>query len=207
LLGVCKYCIPQESFFQDPSGYCSVCKTILQNEICSYCSSRNIFFEKLEFIRWRDEKEKKILRNIKFHSAPHLSNYFRIGFRKILRELETDVSGIVLVPSNQKTKRERPIHPTEPIVRFLESKFQKKRLLCLQKNSKELQSSKSYRDRFLHARFAFSIKKEFQNSLQGKYLLVDDIFTTGASLNECSRILLENGASSVQVLVLARGKS
>lgn len=35
-------------------------------------------------------------------------------------------------------------------------------------------------------------------------LLVDDVFTTGSTVNECSRVLLKAGATSVQVLTLMR---
>jgi predicted amidophosphoribosyltransferase len=42
-------------------------------------------------------------------------------------------------------------------------------------------------------------------SVEGKtVLLVDDVFTTGATLNECARILKKNGAQRVNVLTLAR---
>ncbi len=37
-----------------------------------------------------------------------------------------------------------------------------------------------------------------------KTLLVDDIFTTGATVNECSRVLRKAGADRVDVLTLAR---
>lgn len=36
-------------------------------------------------------------------------------------------------------------------------------------------------------------------------LLVDDVFTTGATLDECARVLKENGAGRVYALTLARG--
>jgi len=35
-------------------------------------------------------------------------------------------------------------------------------------------------------------------------LLIDDVFTTGATVAECTRVLLEAGASAVGVLTLAR---
>lgn len=42
--------------------------------------------------------------------------------------------------------------------------------------------------------------------LEGKaILLIDDVCTTGATLNECARVLKQNGAGKVAALVIARG--
>jgi ComF family protein len=37
-----------------------------------------------------------------------------------------------------------------------------------------------------------------------RLLLVDDVYTTGATVNECAEVLLKNGAERVDVLTLAR---
>ncbi len=37
-----------------------------------------------------------------------------------------------------------------------------------------------------------------------KIIVVDDVFTTGTTVNECSRVLLKAGATEVQVVTLAR---
>ena len=37
-----------------------------------------------------------------------------------------------------------------------------------------------------------------------RILLIDDVYTTGATVNECARVLLDAGAERVDVLTLAR---
>jgi len=39
---------------------------------------------------------------------------------------------------------------------------------------------------------------------QKEVLLVDDVFTTGATIRECSRVLLRHGVKKVWALTLAR---
>ncbi|KKR23371.1 MAG: phosphoribosyltransferase [Candidatus Peregrinibacteria bacterium GW2011_GWE2_39_6] len=51
---------------------------------------------------------------------------------------------------------------------------------------------------------SFSLKEKTQ-ILNKKFILVDDVCTTGSTLNECAKILKFNGAKTVWGLVLARG--
>jgi ComF family protein len=56
-----------------------------------------------------------------------------------------------------------------------------------------------------NVRGAFRVKPRFQARLKGaRVLLVDDVFTTGATAEACARVLLRAGAGSVDVLTLAR---
>ena len=49
--------------------------------------------------------------------------------------------------------------------------------------------------------FAMSKSAEIRGTT---VLIVDDVFTTGATLNECARILKQSGAAKIAVLTVAR---
>lgn len=54
---------------------------------------------------------------------------------------------------------------------------------------------------------AFGLNPRWRERLQDKTIvLVDDVLTTGATVDECARLLLNSGARAVNVLVLARVK-
>jgi ComF family protein len=52
---------------------------------------------------------------------------------------------------------------------------------------------------------AFRVLPELRHAVHGKRLvLIDDVLTSGATLDTCARVLLRAGAANVDVLVFAR---
>jgi predicted amidophosphoribosyltransferase len=52
---------------------------------------------------------------------------------------------------------------------------------------------------------SFGINRNYAQLLQNKKIvLIDDVFTTGATVNECSRVLKKHGAATVTVVTLAK---
>ncbi|MDD5168612.1 MAG: ComF family protein [Syntrophales bacterium] len=59
------------------------------------------------------------------------------------------------------------------------------------------------KERLANVRGAFRV--DDPDKIRGeKILLIDDVYTTGSTLNECARILIKSGAAEVGVLTLAR---
>ena len=65
------------------------------------------------------------------------------------------------------------------------------------------QTSYDSRQRQLNVRGSFAVKYPGR-IVDRRVLLVDDVMTTGATVNECARMLLEAGARTVDVLTMAR---
>ena len=52
---------------------------------------------------------------------------------------------------------------------------------------------------------AFTLKRSARKIPRTPLLLVDDVFTTGSTLEECTKVLLSTGVESIDVLTLAKG--
>jgi ComF family protein len=60
-------------------------------------------------------------------------------------------------------------------------------------------------ERQKNVRNAFGIAEKHGKKIRNKHIcLIDDVLTTGATVNECTKILLKCGAASVNILTLAR---
>lgn len=59
--------------------------------------------------------------------------------------------------------------------------------------------------RFKNIKDNFQFNNFYSRSLPSELVLVDDVYTTGATMQECARILKNNGVGQVWGLVIARG--
>jgi ComF family protein len=84
-------------------------------------------------------------------------------------------------------------------------KLQEDHTLLRRVRRTESQFQLSPRQRRLNLRGAFSVTRPSRVANRD-ILLIDDIYTTGATARECSKTLLAAGASSVHVLTLARAQ-
>ena len=73
------------------------------------------------------------------------------------------------------------------------------------KKSTPSQAGLSRSKRFKNVRAAFAVRKGSKDAISGSHLvLVDDVMTTGATVETCARVLKRAGAARVSVLTLTR---
>ncbi len=120
---------------------------------------------------------------------------------------------IIPVPLHNKKLRQRGFNPSfllvkewDAITRALGNGFPvipvKRDTLSRTKWTKS-QTGLGRQERLKNIKNAFSVNDP--SKVKGKkILLIDDVYTTGATAKECSKVLLNAGASHVDVLTLAR---
>lgn len=113
--------------------------------------------------------------------------------------------GLVPVPLHPAKLRERGFNQALLLARGVGSLLNipvRSRVLARIRRG-ETQSTLSRAERLKNVRGAFSLRsKEGVKGLS--LLLIDDVFTTGATAEECARVLLKGGARKVDVFTAAR---
>ena len=112
---------------------------------------------------------------------------------------------IVPVPLHNTKKRERGFNQAHLLAQPLASEFGiplSSRLERVRPGVSQTTLSRRERLDNVHGTFVLSRPLEFKDK---NVLLVDDVFTTGATLSECSKVLRDHGARSACALTLARG--
>ena len=112
---------------------------------------------------------------------------------------------IIPVPISKKRMKERGYNQSTLIAKELSKKIKiDLEINCIikVKNVKE-QSKLNKEQREKNIQNVYELKNK-QKIINKKILLIDDIYTTGSTVNECSKILGQGKPAKIDVLVVAR---
>lgn len=209
---VCAACWKQVKAIQAP--YCSRCGYAFpskimdpQRALCGGCRRNLHRFDAARAWGPFQEPLKEIVHQFKYRSHPSLARPLAERLAAVYSEHGEQISASVIipVPLHRTRERERGFNQAFELARHLArvTAIPVARHWLLRTRPTKVQAGLSRRERRLNLRGAFALSKEAE--IEGKrLLLLDDVFTTGATLNECARILKEQGAQRVSVLTVAR---
>jgi ComF family protein len=184
-----------------------------EDHTCAVCLARSPQFVAAR--AWacypREELEEHPLRRVvqkfkygrKVSLGKPLGQLMARGCREFLDGFQADL--IVPVPLHRKRLRWRGFNQSLVLARQIGRAYDiPVDAFVLRRNHETAPQTQLDEDaRRRNVRGAFALKPD--RSVDGKsVLLVDDVYTSGATVNECSRILKRNGAKQVFVLTLAR---
>jgi ComF family protein len=127
---------------------------------------------------------------------------------QVLKEEEglwQKVDALIPVPLHPKRRRKRGFNQALVIAEELEKirGIEVRRGVLLKIKNVPAQTSLEAEDREKNVIGAFRVAQEDQ--IKGKrLLLIDDVYTTGATVRECSRVLKKAGAKEVKAITLAQ---
>lgn len=204
---------------------CGFCNVINNNFLCDKCwlrlepekiskidnyENQPVFFDEHFYLfKYHKEIRESILK-YKFDEKSYLYKTFSELFIKdehVFNEFISNYDIIISVPIHKKRYKERGYNQSELVAKDISNRCNK--IYCkdvlIKKNNVLAQSSLEDKlDRLRNIKDAFECGRNIE-SIRGKRVAIfDDVFTTGATVNECSKVLKQNGASSVGVFTIAK---
>lgn len=118
----------------------------------------------------------------------------------------SNIDCLTFVPLHRTRLKEREFNQSQLLALKLAGHFKVPLLNNVLKRTRLTppQTNLSKEERFKSLKGAFAV---YQNReiKEKTIMLVDDVFTTGATVNECAKALTEGGAKQVDIFTLARG--
>lgn len=208
--GFCRHCASELVPITSP--ICPQCGTPFvsregPDHYCVKCLAETFHFEKARAYGIYSGALMKAIRAFKYGKKAGLSQplgrMLQDGFRRYWRPGEIDL--LLAVPLHDGRLRERGFNQAHLLARQWARKWgiRLDTAAMVRHRMTKPQTGLTLPARRRNVRGAFMVKRP--DLVKGRrVLLVDDVLTTGATVDECARVLMKAGAECVDVLTLAR---
>ena len=188
---------------QEYKNRCKYCgKESVIKDVCLECLNKTIYYERLIFCNEYTNEIRDKIHLYKFFSKKFYYNFFEELIYDKLFGIDGDI--IIPVPISKERFKERGYNQCALIAKKLSRKLKieyNDEIIIKTVNS-EKQSMQNFKKRQESVKNIFQIADNIK--VRGKrVILIDDVFATGATVNECSRRLIEAGAKSIIVAVIS----
>lgn len=202
---LCQAC--WESVKRLPESICKRCSyKIVAEERCNNCADRKLYFVAGVSAFQYEGLVRQLLHRFKYGRDQSLKKVLGELLSVALEDLrlrQVFFEAVVPVPLHRLREREREFNQAHLLAQEVAHRLQrplKPLLKCFRATSYQARSNRN--ERIKNRKGLFFLKK--QQQLSGSYLLVDDVLTTGATLDAAAKVLLDAGASGVWAVTVAR---
>lgn len=193
--------------------YCSICSEEIvlhvknSTDICPNCISKEYYFDKALSVFKYNDSIAQVIHNFKFNEQFFLAKYLSIFLLEKIKEFDEKIDYIIPIPIHLSKLRIRGYNQTVLLAKEFEKNGYKNILYrgMIKIKKTVAQSNLNFAERNKNLKTVFKINVEYSECLKNKNILIlDDIFTTGTTVNECAKVLKKNSANKVFVLSLAK---
>lgn len=172
------------------------------------------FLDGVIFACFYDDLAKKLIREVKYHGYYKILDDVSKIIQLQLKEYHLAKGSILAcVPMHRTRIWERGFNQTEVLAKnlhhYLDDLIFIPNILLRSRNTKK-QVGQNKQNRLINLKEAFRLnpKNKISNSQfnNTKIYLVDDVYTTGATLNECAKVLKQSGFKEVYGICFAKSR-
>lgn len=180
-----------------------------QGLYCAGCREENFSFDEGRCMFALDENSRKLIHELKYHGARDVIRDFSAWIERapgFLSFLEDSV--LIPVPLHSRRLKSRGYNQSLWIAEAMMKELGAKSELstCLKRTKNTPTQTKLDRDqRKGNVKGAFALKTSIPLNRKKRIVLVDDVFTTGATLDACAHELREQGFRRIAVATLGHG--
>ncbi|MGI9353100.1 MAG: ComF family protein [Rhizobiaceae bacterium] len=220
-------CLSCDAFVAEPGGCCASCWSELrfvQSPICpvmgtpflvdmgdNFLSAEAIAnpppFDRLRTVLLYDERARRLVSTIKYSDRGDLLPWLARWMAVAGSELLEDADIVLPIPLHKSRLRKRRFNQSAELARHIGDSFgieyAPELLLRHRATRQQVGLSQAQRDRNVSG--AFIVPDSMKIHIKNRHiLLVDDVYTTGATAKAAARALKRGGAGNIDVMVFAK---
>jgi len=200
-IGICHDCLDDMPWHT--SAHCPQCAMLSNGLPCGSCLKAPPHFDATHALFTYDYPLDKLLQHYKYGESLHLANTFAELWLNKIHPHDSAVDLIIPMPMHATRLQQRGFNQALEIAKVISKKtritldYQ----VCQRSKLTPPQAGLPLKDRIKNIRGAFKCEKD----MHGRNIaLVDDVMTSGASLDELAKTLKQAGAAHVECWVIAR---
>ncbi len=207
---VCPRCLPRLPWNRAP--LCLRCGVSLRNlgagiDLCGGCRDSAASFDQARSVFLYEKPLPDFISNLKYRGRHALTRFLAGHMTAQVRQSWNDFAfdRVIAVPMHETRRRERGYNQADLLADAVAQKLYGRRAdpLLIRNQPAAAQASLSRRDRLNNLAGTMQVLEPSET--RGKtILLVDDVLTTGATVDACAKALKQAGAKAVFVITAAR---
>lgn len=191
------------------SFYCPTCHKRLPYNLLTCPTHNNSSLKTIACLfDWQSSLVQDLILNFKYHNLIPLKNIFQFYLTEFFnyqsRPLQEKKYNLMPIPLSSQRLRQRGFNQAEIIIPnqgLLGLPIIKNNLIRIANNPPQALTLSS-EERLQNMIGAFAVKNS-KEILNKNIILIDDVYTTGATLNEAAKVLKESGAKNIIGVTLA----